>query len=60
MSYGSVRPSGRKADPPFPGLLRGLGQSRKKQSPGSFLDWTRRGKFPERSYYYKERFYTAP
>lgn len=30
MSYDSVRPSGRKADPPFPGLLRGLGQSRKK------------------------------
>lgn len=30
MSYGSVHLSGRKADPPFPGLLRGLGQSRKK------------------------------
>ena len=62
MPFNSARAcpeEGRKSFP-FPCFRRALDKAEK--SPGSFLDWTSRGKFPGHSYiiYYKERFYTAP
>ena len=61
MPYDRVRLSGRKAEKlPVPLPSAGPRAKPKKQSPGSFLGWTSLRKFPGRSYYDKERFYTAP
>ena len=60
MPYNSVRPSGRKADPPFPGLLRGPRPKPEKTKPRVFPRLDQPRKIPGELIYYKEHFYTAP
>ena len=61
MPYGCVHLCSRKAEKrDFSLPSAGPWAKPKKQSPGSFLGCTSLRKFPGRSYYDKERFYTAP